>query len=735
LLAYLDDTLEPTEIKQIGQKVAESDAAQELIARIKQVTRKRRLTTPPLTGPGAKFDPNLIADYLDNELSTEQVAEIEKVCLESDVHLAEIAACHQILTLVLGEPALVPPTARERMYGLVQGREAIPFRKAGPKPGVVKAGEADSETAVLGMPVHKRHAAWLKWAIPIAAVLLIGVLGFALYNALSSDNKPKGNQVASTDKANDTKDGKDKDSKDKDGKDKDKDSATKDKDSGKGKGGDKGKDLGKDNSGDHDKDGDKDSKDSSTKDKDGKDSGKDKDSSGKDKDGDKDKGKPPPKDPSKERKEIATYFRAPGMEGPPSILLARQQNQPTWTRLDPNKPVYSSDNLVSLPGYPSELRGKGVNLLLWGTMPEFNPNSPVCPFLYECSVTLHANPDGDLEFTLDRGRVYLTNPSGDKPARARVRFLSEIWDVTLQPESEVVIELIKWYTPNLNYFDEDSRADLTLYVLKGRAGLKHDGFFEVGELQGPTGKALVSWDNKALGLQGPHKIEQPIPVFAKDFPSGDEAKQLRPALSEIADRMIGKQPVEVVLVEGAKTGKDPSQRRVCTYCLGAVGAVPALLDLLGNEDPKAGPDREAALLTLRYWAGRGPEATKMLFDPKSREGLLVNKGYKANEADTVLLLLHSFTETARTQRATFEFLANLLRNKKIGIRELAFFHLRSLSSTVKSLPPYDPSWPDDKLDKSARDWEAMIERKELPPRPMGPPMGPPMGGPSPSAPK
>ena len=130
LLAYLDDTLEPTEIKQIGQKVAESDAAQELIARIKQVTRKRRLTTPPLTGPGAKFDPNLIAEYLDNELTGEQVAEIKKVCLESDVHLAEIASCHQILTLVLGEPALVPPTARERMYGLVQGKESIPFRKA-----------------------------------------------------------------------------------------------------------------------------------------------------------------------------------------------------------------------------------------------------------------------------------------------------------------------------------------------------------------------------------------------------------------------------------------------------------------------------------------------------------------------------------------------------------------------------------------------------------------------------
>src|SRR5438270_8632429 len=91
LLAYLDDQLEPAEIKRIGQKVAESDAAQELIARIKQVTRRRRLTTPPDGGAGERFDANIVAAYLDNELPAEQVAELEKLCLESDVHLAEVA--------------------------------------------------------------------------------------------------------------------------------------------------------------------------------------------------------------------------------------------------------------------------------------------------------------------------------------------------------------------------------------------------------------------------------------------------------------------------------------------------------------------------------------------------------------------------------------------------------------------------------------------------------------------
>src|SRR5205823_5319107 len=130
LLAYLDDTLDPNETKTIGQKVSESPQAQELIARIKEVVRRRRLTTPPAAGATAKVDPNTIAEYIDNVLPPDQLAEVEEVCLGSDVYLAEVAACHQILTVILSEPALVPPTAKRRMYALVKGREASPYRRA-----------------------------------------------------------------------------------------------------------------------------------------------------------------------------------------------------------------------------------------------------------------------------------------------------------------------------------------------------------------------------------------------------------------------------------------------------------------------------------------------------------------------------------------------------------------------------------------------------------------------------
>ncbi len=118
LLAYLDDILEPAQAKEIGEKLNESSFASSLVSRIREVMRRRRLTAPTLSGPGVGIDPNTVAEYLDNTLPPDGVADVEKICLESDVHLAEAAACHQILTLALGEPVEVASQTRERMYAL-----------------------------------------------------------------------------------------------------------------------------------------------------------------------------------------------------------------------------------------------------------------------------------------------------------------------------------------------------------------------------------------------------------------------------------------------------------------------------------------------------------------------------------------------------------------------------------------------------------------------------------------
>lgn len=118
LLAYLDDVLEPAEAREISQKISQSKEAAALMNQIRESIRRRRIGVPELAGPGSGPDPNVVSEYLENVLLPNQVVEYEQLCRSSDIHLAEVAACHKILTMVMGHPITVEDSLRERMYEL-----------------------------------------------------------------------------------------------------------------------------------------------------------------------------------------------------------------------------------------------------------------------------------------------------------------------------------------------------------------------------------------------------------------------------------------------------------------------------------------------------------------------------------------------------------------------------------------------------------------------------------------
>lgn len=118
LLAYLDETLDPADADDVGLKIGQSQFATGLVQRIRNATRRTRLGVPALSGTSMGLHPNTVAEYLDNELPPDRVPDLEKICLESDVHLAEVAACHQVLTLILKHPAVINPKVTQRMSAI-----------------------------------------------------------------------------------------------------------------------------------------------------------------------------------------------------------------------------------------------------------------------------------------------------------------------------------------------------------------------------------------------------------------------------------------------------------------------------------------------------------------------------------------------------------------------------------------------------------------------------------------
>jgi hypothetical protein len=704
LLAYLDDTLEPSQAKLIGQKVAESDTAQELIARIKEVTRRRRLTTPSNSGPGAKVDPNSIAEYLDNELSAEQLAEVEQLALSSDVHLAEIAACHQILTLVLGEQALVPPTAFKRMYGLVKPPESNPNQQPPARRGMEDAGLHESrdvdETLRLGLPALTTGSWTNRLILAGGAAAVFLLLALAIWQILpptsqkeeASGTTPRVGTIkpvafdADTpkkDKATskvlaDTK------SNSQDDANLHKATPTKDKDTPK----------------DTDKD-----------------TAADKDWKAKDKSTAKEKEEPPPAPPDPTVRDIAIFEQPMG--SPSAVLLQMQPDKKSgmkqWTRLllqvkDPTK-VVSNSPLLSLPGYKSViLLDSGVRLTLWGNIPE------QALLGWESLVVLHPSDKFDVDLTLRRGRIVIANPK-DQPVKVRVRFdnpanpkKGEVWDVTLQDKgTEVVLMLLSYIPPGEPFYPDPANTnrlgpivDVVALAQTGKAILKV-GLNAPVELAPPNDGSMHRWNSR----QGPQDIQlnKGLPPWLTA--TGPVKRGFADALDALnKDLASPSQSIEAVLLR-AINSNDVYKSRQAVRCDAAVDDIQRLIGVL--KDHKDKDVRWEAKEMLLAWISTKVDDEYVLFDT-------LQQSYAKGEAEIFMQLLRHFSGQQLQDPNIYQALIGYLGNRKIAIRELAYYHLWHVVPEGRNIP-HIQSALEDQVRTEVLQWQKLIPQGTVPPAP------------------
>jgi hypothetical protein len=446
-----------------------------------------------------------------------------------------------------------------------------------------------------------------------------------------------------------------------------------------------------------------------------------------------------PKPPSTVKASAGRYVLPP--PNTPSILVQREAGQAAWKRLAPGSgEVFTTDDLVCLPGYNSELAlggDGGTHLVLHGHLPQFTVHPyEIMDFLLESAVRLNKPESGfDADVTLLRGRIYLSNRKEQGACKVRLRFAGEVWDLTLlQRDTEAGVDLLQGYTGDINYrAGESPLQEVYLDLLSGRADIRIDS----REFANKPAPLVVHWDNKGPGASPPQPIKaQDVPavdaVWRKSPPAGATDAE-RSAIQGMVGALDGlamvmtNRPVETALGQalGGQEARDNIPLRLlAVYSLGAVDDVNKVLDVLCSDgDPAHDADRAAAVFTMRRWLSRGADKGQALYDEKKGTGLLIDHyHFREVEARDIVTLLYDFPPQDARQEATFDKLTSLLRSPLLPIRELAYWHLHVLSAGARvALPPYNAGWKPNERDLAADAWKALVGKDLPPPAPMGAP--------------
>jgi hypothetical protein len=391
------------------------------------------------------------------------------------------------------------------------------------------------------------------------------------------------------------------------------------------------------------------------------------------------------------------------LTSPRGNLFYRETPQAAWQVADPGTPVPYGGMLVGLPGTVL-MTGDGAVALEFQT--DFDSPLPVL----ECGLTLHLNPACDLDLTLDRGRVDLTNRRKEGAARICLHSHGETWWITLaEPGASIAAEVFGTWPAGSRFVKKPGPKDvpeveMLFLVLHGQADIAFGGVEH--HLSAPPGPALIQWDS-TYGMDKEPQFLKELPAWATragQKRSPEEQAKYKAARDEIV-RVAADKGVEAAL-DGLLNSDEPIHRRVGVIAGGALDELPRLAAFF--QQTKHADLLDTAILVLRHWLGREPGQDQKLY-----QRLVEKRGYTPVQAESMLQMLHDFNEEELAQPETYELLIDYLNDSRLGIRGLAYWHLHRLVPAGRDIA-YNPLDDKDARQKAQEEWRKLVPAGKLP---------------------
>ena len=393
---------------------------------------------------------------------------------------------------------------------------------------------------------------------------------------------------------------------------------------------------------------------------------------------------------------------------PAAMFAARPANATEFRTLPAGADLYAGDLIVGLPGGVLTSSNRAVTVK---SLADYDSRSEQ-PIL-ETAIILHESKDIDLDLTLDRGRVDITNARSMGSATVRARFWDQSWKIVLDsPSARVAIELIgRWPSgarfkplpPNGDAARAPApAASVVLVLLSGSATVDVGGVALA--LKAPPGPAQLTWNSLAGARPQPLKLEK-LPDWADpEAAKSEDAKRIAASLEKFRSARAA-DPAKAI--DTFLASADPIDQRIALVTLGALDD----LETLGKSlvAARSLDQWDFGITVLRHWLGRSRGQ-----DQRYYEILKTTRGYTPGQAQIIVQLLFGFSAEDLLQPETYEVLVDYLIHDKPAIRNLAAWHLVRIVPQGKSIP-HKPNGSRADAQATHEAWKKLIPRGELPP--------------------